>query len=135
MKIGKEKAEKIDTIIGHHAYFEGTIWTKGALRIDGSVKGNIKCKGTLVIGSEGKVTAEIEADNVFIAGEFRGNATARKRLEITKNGKVYGDINATRLVMEPGVVFDGKCHMISQQVLLEPVKSLSLPAPLVPSYS
>jgi cytoskeletal protein CcmA (bactofilin family) len=135
MKIGKEKAEKIDTVIGHHAHFEGTILAKEGLRIDGRVKGTIQCKGALIIGSEGKVKAEIVADKVFIAGEFRGNVTAREGLEITKKGKVYGDINTARLVMDHGVIFEGKCHMISQQGLLEAADSLSLPAPLVPSYS
>ncbi|MBU4426834.1 MAG: polymer-forming cytoskeletal protein [Proteobacteria bacterium] len=130
--MGKEKIERIDTIIGHHAYFEGTISSKGGLRIDGSVKGNIQCEGSLVIGSAGKVTAEIVADNVLIAGEL-GNITAKDRLEITEKGKVNGDVTTAKFVMAPGVIFDGRCHMHSRQVLLEPVDSLSLPAPLVPA--
>ncbi|MCG2779253.1 MAG: polymer-forming cytoskeletal protein [Desulfobacterales bacterium] len=130
--MGKEKIERIDTIIGHHAYFEGTISSKGGLRIDGSVKGNIQCEGSLVIGSAGKVAAEIVADNVLIAGEL-GNITAKDRLEITEKGKVNGDVTTAKFVMAPGVIFDGRCHMHSRQVLLEPVDSLSLPAPLVPA--
>lgn len=66
MKTGKEKTGKIDTIIGHNAHFEGTISSKESLRIDGSVKGNIQCEGTLVVGSEGKVESEIVADNVLV---------------------------------------------------------------------
>ncbi|MFH1293325.1 MAG: polymer-forming cytoskeletal protein [Pseudomonadota bacterium] len=131
--MGKEKIERIDTIIGHHAYFEGTISSKEGLRIDGSVKGNIQCEGSLVIGSAGKVAAEIVADNVLIAGEFTGNITAKDRLEITEKGKVNGDVTTVKFVMAPGVIFDGRCHMHSRQVLLEPVDSLSLPAPLVSS--
>ena len=131
--MGKEKIERIDTIIGHHAHFEGTISSKEGLRIDGRVKGNIQCEGCLVIGSAGKVAAEIVADNVLVAGEFTGNITAKDRLEITEKGKVNGDVTTARLVMAPGVIFDGRCHMDSSQVLLEPVNSLSLPAPRVPS--
>jgi cytoskeletal protein CcmA (bactofilin family) len=131
--MGKEKIERIDTIIGHHSHFEGTISTKEDLHIDGNVKGNIQCEGCLVIGSAGKVVAEIVANNVLIAGEFTGNITAKDRLEITEKGKVNGDVTTARLVMAPGVIFDGRCHMHSSQVLLEPVDSLSLPAPLVSS--
>ena len=131
--MGKEKIERIGTIIGHHAHFEGTISSKEGLRIDGSVKGNIQCEGSLVIGSAGKVAAEIVADNVLIAGEFTGNITAKDRLEITEKGKVNGDVTTAKFVMAPGVIFDGTCHMHSRQVLLEPVGSLSLP--LVPAAS
>ncbi len=133
--MGKEKIERIDTIIGHHAHFEGTISSKEGLRIDGSVKGNIKCEGSLVIGSAGKVVAEIVADNVLIAGEFTGNVIAKDRLEITEKGKVNGDVTTAKFVMASGVIFDGRCHMHSKQVRLEPVDSLSLPAPLVPAAS
>jgi len=87
----------------------------------------------LVIGSAGKVAADIVADNVLIAGEFTGNITAKDRLEITEKGKVNGDVTTAKFVMAPGVIFDGRCDMHSGQVLLEPVDSLSLPAPLVPS--
>ena len=135
MIIGKEKAERIDTIIGDQVHFEGTISAKRGLRIDGSVKGKVHCEGILVIGSKGKVAAETVADDVLIAGEFRGNITARNRLEITEKGKVYGDITTANLVMAPGVIFNGKCNMSSEQVLLKPVDSLSLPAPLRHSLS
>jgi cytoskeletal protein CcmA (bactofilin family) len=135
MKIGNQNTERIDTIVGYHVHFEGTMSAKQGLRIDGSVKGKIQCKGTLVIGSEGKVAAETVADNVLIAGEFRGNITAKNRLEITEKGKVYGDITTAKLVMAPGVIFNGKCNMFPEQVLLEPVDARSLPAPLVHSFS
>ena len=135
MKIGNQNTEKIDTIVGSHVHFEGTMSAKQGLRIDGSVKGKIQCEGTLVIGSEGKVAAETVADNVLIAGEFRGNITAKNRLEITEKGKVYGDITTAKLVMAPGVIFNGRCNMFSEQVLLEPVDARSLPAPLAHSFS
>jgi cytoskeletal protein CcmA (bactofilin family) len=135
MKIGNQNTEKIDTIIGCHVHFEGTIAAKQGLRIDGSVKGKIQCEGTLVIGNEGNVAAETVADNVLIAGEFRGNITAKNRLEITEKGRVYGDIATAKLVMAPGVIFNGKCNMFPEQVLLEPVNARSLPAPLEHSFS
>lgn len=135
MKTGKGKSDRIGTIIGHNAHFEGTISSEGGLRIDGSVKGEIQCDGTLIVGSEGKVEAEIVADNVMIAGEFSGNLTAKNHLEITERGKVRGEITTAKLVMAPGVVFDGTCHMTSQEDLLESTDALSLPAPIVPSYA
>jgi cytoskeletal protein CcmA (bactofilin family) len=135
MKIGKEKSDKIGTIIGHNAHFEGTISSNQGLRIDGSVKGKIQCEGTLIVGSEGNVEAEIVANNVLIAGEFAGNVIAKNHLEITEKGKVRGEITTANLVMAPGVVFDGACHMTSHQDFAATKDSLSLPAPMTPSFA
>lgn len=135
MKKEKKRAETIDSIIGHHAYFEGILSSKESLRIDGRVKGKVECEGSVVIGSEGKVEGEILADNVFIAGELTGNATARNKLEIIEKGKVYGDITTAKLVVDPEVIFEGKCRMISQEDIADSSDSLSTSAPLAASYS
>ena len=129
----KKRAETIDSIIGHHVYFEGILLSKESLRIDGRVKGKVECEGSVVIGSEGKVEGEILADNVFIAGELTGNATARNKLEITEKGKVYGDIATAKLVVDPEVIFEGKCRMISEKHIADSSDSLSPPAALAAS--
>ncbi len=131
MKTGKEKRNEIDTIIGPHTYFEGTLSCKEGSRIDGKLKGKIECDGSLVIGSTGEVEGEIEADSVFIAGEFKGNVIAKNHLEITEKGKVYGDITTANLVVDQGVIFEGRCHMMPQQDTLGSPDSLALPAPAV----
>jgi len=135
MKSKKIKSDRIGTIIGPYTHFEGAISSEGGLRIDGSVKGEVRCEGTLIVGSEGRVDAEIVADNVLIAGEVSGNVTAKNRLEITEKGKVRGDITTAKLVMAPGVIFDGSCRMTSQEGLLESADALSLAVPMIPSYA
>ncbi|MDY6881838.1 MAG: polymer-forming cytoskeletal protein [Desulfatiglans sp.] len=140
MIFGKEKTKKhdtmkIDTVIGHDVCLEGTLTSKETLRIDGRVKGRIECEGSLLIGSDGKVEAEVIADNVYIAGELRGNITANNYLEINESGKVYGDITTAKLVVDQGVLFEGKCHMISKNETEESVDSLSLPSSIETSYS
>jgi cytoskeletal protein CcmA (bactofilin family) len=128
MKRTEKRPETIDSIIGHHVYFEGILSSKESVRIDGRVKGKVECEGSVVIGSEGTVEGEILANNVFIAGELTGTATARNRLEITEKGKVYGDITSTKLVVGPGVIFEGKCRMISQKDIADSSDSLTPPA-------
>ena len=130
-----QNAQKIDTIIGPNAKFEGTVTSREGLRIDGQVRGKVECVGTLVIGGDGKVEAEVTADNVFIAGELIGNVTARKRLQVTEKGKVYGDISASELVLEEGVVFEGKCHMLKQEEFRKDSESSSDLAHLSLAYA
>jgi len=128
MKRAKKRADTIDSIIGHHVYFEGILKSRESLRIEGRVKGKVECEGSVVIGSEGKVDGEILAYNVFIAGELTGNATAKNKLEITEKAKVYGDITTAKLVIDPGVTFEGNCRMISQEDIVDSTDSLSPPA-------
>jgi cytoskeletal protein CcmA (bactofilin family) len=126
--MGKEKKPNIDTIVGVQGYFEGTLSSRESLRIDGTVKGRIDCKDTVIIGQEGKVEGNIDAENVFIAGELKGNAKARDCLEISKGGKVFGDISTAKLVVAEGVIFDGSCHMLSDEDLAENPELLDPPA-------
>ena len=135
MKSGKKKKQTIETIIGRHAYFEGTLCSEQGIRIDGRVKGKVECEGSLVIGNEGKVEGEIVADDVFIAGELTGTATAKNHVEITEKGKVYGDITTRNLIVDQGVIFEGKCHMTSEEEILDPSDPLSLPTPFAASPS
>ncbi|MEJ2723038.1 MAG: polymer-forming cytoskeletal protein [Deltaproteobacteria bacterium] len=112
-KNGNGKSQSFYTIIGPEVFFEGTLTSQGAVRIDGRFKGRIESEGAMLIGKTGKVEGDVVAQSVLVAGELIGNATAKKHLEIRENGKLYGDISTEQLVMEPGVVFEGKCHMNS----------------------
>jgi cytoskeletal protein CcmA (bactofilin family) len=128
--MAKEKRPNIDTIVGPHGYFEGILSSRQSLRIDGMVKGRIECKDTVIIGHEGKVEGDIDADNIFIAGELTGNAKARDCLEISKSGRMFGDISTAKLVVAEGVVFDGSCHMLCDEEMVDKPELHDPPAPI-----
>ena len=83
--------------------------------INGTVKGKVKCKGSVVVGQEGKVMADIFAENAFIGGQVNGNITTKNRLEITSAGRVKGDIATVSLAIAEGVVFEGRCLMVPEK--------------------
>ena len=93
--------------------FEGTLEFSGTLRIEAQVKGNILSNQTLVLGEGAKVEGQIEGNQVIIAGRFDGVIFAKGRVEIQAKGVVSGEIHAPCLVIEPGGIFDGRCHMTS----------------------
>ena len=138
MRIGKtkKKESEVSTFIGNDVCFEGILISREGLRIDGRVKGRVECKGPLVIGSEGKVEAEIIAQTVSIGGELKGNVTAGKYLEINEKGKVFGDITTAKLVIGEGVIFEGRCKMISEkQDMVDNIDSTALPKQVISSSS
>jgi cytoskeletal protein CcmA (bactofilin family) len=119
MSILKKKSDNGNrnslTVIGNKTFFEGQIKAYDIIRIDGTIKGNIECQGVLEVGIKGKIEADIVADSVLIGGEVIGNILAKNRLEITSGGKVRGDIVTAHLVINEGVIFDGSCHMITDE--------------------
>jgi cytoskeletal protein CcmA (bactofilin family) len=128
MKGHRSKPTRIDTIIGKGTFFEGRLSSTEGLRIDGKVRGKIECACSLVIGAEGEVEGEIIAETVCIAGALVGNVTARKHLEIVQNGRVNGDISTENLVIDEGVVFEGRCRMLSSGSTPPPPEEEPLPA-------
>ena len=135
MRKADKRTKTVESIIGHNAYLEGTLSSKGSLRIDGRVKGTVLCENMVIIGAEGYVEGEITSYDVFIAGEFKGNVTAKNRVEIAENGKVYGDITTAKIVIDPGVLFEGRCSMIPEKDTTDSGGSFSTPVPLETSYA
>jgi len=113
----KPNPDKVDALIGTKTVFEGKLNAYGGIRIDGTVKGTIECQGVLVVGSGGKIEADIIADSAIIGGEVVGNITADSRLEIISKGKVRGDIATSHLIIEDGVIFEGSCHMLAEEAI------------------
>lgn len=91
---------------------EGTLTVKGTFRIDGNVKGNVISEQTLILGENAKVEGQIEGNRVVISGRYDGVIFAKGRVEIQAKGVVTGEVHSPCLVIDPGGIFDGRCHML-----------------------
>jgi cytoskeletal protein CcmA (bactofilin family) len=107
--------DNLDTLIGSKTIFEGFLMSNESISIEGTVKGKVECRGGVVVGQGGKVKADIVAENVLIGGQVNGKITAKNKLEITSTGRVKGDIETSRLVIAEGVVFEGRCRMVTEK--------------------
>ncbi len=92
---------------------EGTLQVTGTFRINGNVKGNIISEQTVILGEGAKVEGQIEGNRVVIAGRFDGVIFAKGRVEIQAKGVVTGDVHSPCMVVDPGGIFDGHCHMLA----------------------
>jgi len=52
--------------------------------------------------------ADIEAQNISIAGEVRGNVKVNELLELSSSARIYGDIHTKELIIDQGARFIGK---------------------------
>jgi cytoskeletal protein CcmA (bactofilin family) len=86
---------------------------KAMMRVDGHLSGRItSTSGTLIVGANGKVDANIEVAVAMIHGTINGDIIATQRLELGRAAKVTGNIQTPSLVIEQGAVFEGSCKMM-----------------------
>lgn len=110
----------IASIISAGTVITGNIESKGDIRIDGILKGNISCKAKVLIGPEGVVEGDITGQQADILGTVSGRIKMNGLLHLHGKATVEGDIHAAKLQIEPTVNFNGQCHMGANIVELNP---------------
>jgi cytoskeletal protein CcmA (bactofilin family) len=100
---------------------EGRLESGGTFRIDSAVKGTLVSEDTLILGEHATVEGQIIGNYVVIAGRFDGTIQARGRVEIQPKAIVTGEIHTPCLIIEPGAVFDGQCHMLAPSQNAKPI--------------
>lgn len=101
----------IETLVGKNCEIRGNISSKGTIRIDGHIEGNISSESGVIIGDNAVVKGDVEAEHVIIAGHVSGDVIAKTKIEILPTGRLYGDIKTPRLMIAEGVIFEGNCEM------------------------
>ena len=109
-KKNKKNPDAVETILGDGAVFEGNVSCEGSIKIEGTLKGDMKVTDTLVVGPNGSVTGDISAGEVIVFGEVNGKIDSRA-LEIRSTGKITGEVLIETLVTEAGGAMRAKCEM------------------------
>lgn len=114
----KKNNEKLESFIGVNSSIIGDIKTKGTIRIDGSVEGNIE-SDWLIIGEKGILKGDVRANGVIVGGKIEGMVTAREIIEIKGKGEITGDINTPKLSVSEGAILNGKATMTRDTNVIE----------------
>ncbi len=104
--------EDFDTVLADDISFSGTIRFAKPFMIKGSVSGTIDATSDLVIDEGAHVAANISAKRVLVRGRVIGNIDSKGLVFVAATGAVEGDIVSTKVVLEPGSLFTGRCTMI-----------------------
>ena len=89
----------------------GNISADSDFRIDGTIEGELKCTGKVVIGEAGKVKGTVICQNAEILGLMDGKINCSQQLSLRASGKIQGEVQTKTLVVEPGAQFNGSCSM------------------------
>lgn len=110
----KSKPIAISNRILNGTNVKGNIESEGDLRIDGEISGDIKIKGKLVIGLEGKIIGNIDCKSAKIEGKHSGDLVAHDTVHLLAQSIVEGTIMTARLIIDEGALFNGTCKMITE---------------------
>jgi cytoskeletal protein CcmA (bactofilin family) len=108
---GDAPASASASLIGAGTTMKGDITSNGDLRIDGTLVGNIHCSAKVVIGANGVVQGDINGQQADIMGKITGTIKVKDLLQLKGGSMVNGNIQATKLQIEPTANFNGECHM------------------------
>jgi cytoskeletal protein CcmA (bactofilin family) len=100
---------EVNSSIGDNSVFEGRFAVNGNLRIDGTFDGKVLHVDQLEIGPKARVKTEVYATSVIVKGIVMGNITAVKRVLLLSTARVLGDIKTPELIIQDGVILEGKC--------------------------
>ncbi|NDH68377.1 MAG: polymer-forming cytoskeletal protein, partial [Gammaproteobacteria bacterium] len=76
------------------AVLEGNLTCKGDLRLDGTVQGEVRIEGRLVIGAQGSIHGPVRCQNVHVLGKVNGPIEATESILLSATAQVNGDITA-----------------------------------------
>lgn len=102
--MGREGASRIhrESVLGVGVTLEGKIEGDGDVRIGGTIKGEIRIGGDLVVDRGGRLAAKVSAANVTLGGELQGDVTATGQVKLLESSQLVGNLKASTLTVAAG---------------------------------
>jgi cytoskeletal protein CcmA (bactofilin family) len=127
--------------IGRTVVVKGELSGGEDLFVDGEIEGSIELRSHgLTIGPNGRVRANIVAQDVVIFGKVEGNVRGSERVELKRSAVLHGDIFTQRIVIEDGAFLKGGIDIQKPEPKAEvrremPAAASTAAAPVVPQGS
>ncbi|MFH1753217.1 MAG: polymer-forming cytoskeletal protein [Candidatus Omnitrophota bacterium] len=111
------KREKIEKVLDVDASMQGNMVFRDPvnLRINGTFEGSLDIKGSLVIGENAVVKANIKGEIVTVAGTVKGDILATTSLSMVPPARVIGNVRTPILSVVEGAIFEGNSRMINDK--------------------
>ena len=112
------------SIIGSGVTVTGDFVSTADIRIDGTLKGNVKSSARVFIGHDAIVEGEVESQQADVHGQVKGNIKVKDILNLRSDASLTGDIYAGKLQIEPTANFNGHCYM-NTNVIVEMIHEVN----------
>ena len=108
------KIDRIDTLVGEGSVIEGDITGDNSILINGTVTGDVTTQSTIRVGRTGVIKGNVKANSAILSGIIEGNLDVLDSTVLGPHSRLKGDLKTTRLKIEEGAVFEGRCVMIDK---------------------
>jgi len=107
------KEGRLSGFVGHGTTLTGETDFTAMLRVDGHLVGTVTSEsGTLIVGTNGQVDANVAVAAAQINGTVNGDVLATEKLHLGRTARVLGNIQSPRLIIEEGAILEGGCSML-----------------------
>lgn len=107
------KEGRLSGFVGHGTTLTGETEFHAMLRVDGHLVGSVSSEaGTLIIGTNGQVDANVAVAAAMVNGNVNGDIVASEKLHLGRTARVLGNIQSPRLIVEEGAIIEGTCSML-----------------------
>lgn len=107
------KEGRLSGFVGHGTVLTGETTFQMMLRVDGHLTGSVASDGgTLIVGTNGQVDANVSVGVATINGVVNGDVIATEKIQLGRTARVMGNMATPRLIIEEGAVFEGGCNMM-----------------------
>ena len=102
-------SSKAAACISQGIKIKGEVTGSEDLFVDGQVDGKLNLtNGSLTIGPNGYVKADVTAREVIVRGRVDGKVSGRDKVQLWSTGQVTGEVQTDRLAIEDGAMLRGK---------------------------
>lgn len=102
-------SSKAAACISQGIKIKGEVTGSEDLFVDGQVDGKLNLtNGSLTIGPNGNVKADVTAREVIVRGKIEGKVSGRDKVQLWSTGQVTGEVQTDRLAIEDGAMLRGK---------------------------
>ncbi|MGE5341573.1 MAG: bactofilin family protein [Candidatus Omnitrophota bacterium] len=99
------------SVIGQTVFIKGNVFAEEEVLIEGKIEGKVNSKHLVVIGKNGVVNADIDAQEIIIKGVVNGNVRGSFKVEVVPEGVLNGNVISQRVVLAEGAIFKGNIDM------------------------
>lgn len=99
------------TLIGPETRIGGPLSGKDDLEIHGTVEGPVQGEASVTIAAGARIGGEVRGKDVIVGGELAHPVFATGTVRLLSTAVLTGDIEAPRVAIDEGAVFDGQIRM------------------------
>src|SRR5438094_10355608 len=99
------------TVVGPETRIAGPLSGKDDLEVHGTVDGPVHGEASVTVAAGARIGGEVRGRDVIIGGELQHAVFASGTVRVLASAVMTGDIEAPRVAIDEGAVFDGQIRM------------------------